>query len=532
MTQEALLYLNAGLLLAGLAGLVWVLARLNALRDDPARHQEIESLKNELARQEQVLRQELELSRQQAETRAQGLRQEVVATMNALAQTQQQQLSALGGKLDGFGQEMRRELGQAQQLISTTLTGMGGAQTQKLDAVQKALEGVQSEVSSKLNDFGKEMRKELGDAREQAQRHSEQARTELAQGLKDARTLISGDLKGVADQLAKVSQTVSDSLERLRQDNEAKLEQMRATVDEKLQSTLSERLGASFRQVSEHLQKVHQSVGEMQELAKGVGDLKRVLGEVKSRGIWGEVQLGALLEQALAPEQYQRDVEIPPGSGRKVEYAIRLPGSRQGGALWLPIDAKFPLLDYQRLVEAAESADKAGVEAAGKSLERFVKEKAKEIEKYVVPPLTTNFAVMFLPVEGLYAEILRRSELVHELQHKHRIMLAGPTTLFALLNSLQMGFRTLAIEQRSAEVWKLLEAVKSEFAKYGEVIAKVRDSLHKADQHLDKVGTRTRAIDKKLKDVATLPEAQAAGLLGLPPGETVPLADDEEDGRG
>jgi DNA recombination protein RmuC len=486
-----------------------VLARLVKSRAEAAGRQDLAALAAEMARQETTLRQELETSRGQAEARAQALRSEVVGTMTSLARTQEQ-------RLDGFGLQMRDQLsglrGEALQQSEASRQGLTQGLADARQTIAATLEGLGQAQGTRLETLAQTM-------------------DSLGQGQRER-------LERVAAELAKITNSVAENLERLRQgvegrltqmqaSNEAKLEQMRATVDEKLQGTLETRLGESFRQVSEHLQKVHQSVGEMQELAKGVGDLKRVLGEVKTRGIWGEVQLGTLLEQVLTPEQYYTDFECPPGSGRKVEFAIRMPGG-DGGEVLLPVDAKFPLVDYERLVAASEAGDRQGVEEAGKRLERFIKDKAKEVERYVRPPITTNFAVMFLPVEGLYAEVLRRSELVHDLHHRHRIMVAGPTTLYALLNSLQMGFRTLAIQQRSAEVWTLLEAVKTEFAKYGEVIAKVRDKLQQADKHLDKVSTRTRAIDRRLREVATLPDQEAQGLLGLVPGGQ-PLDEPDED---
>lgn len=496
MNIDALLIVNAALLLAALAGLILVLRRQSG------------------GGLEAALRQELERSRAESREGAQALRTEVVATMSAMGQAQGQGLTDFAQRLDQFNRQTQDQFADLRGEVALALKDSGGLITGTLDrlgqAQQERLEKVAQETAA------------LSQGNQQAARA---AREELSRTLASLSEAQKERLEAVRVDLDRIAATVGQSLEQMRDtvesrlremqaSNEARLEQMRATVDEKLQSTLEARLGESFRQVSEHLEKVHRSVGEMQDLAKGVGDLKRVLGEVKSRGIWGEVQLGALLEQVLAPEQYQRDLEIPPGSGQKVEFAIRLPGA-DDGEVWLPIDAKFPLLDYERLVAASEQADKAGVEEAARKIERFIKDKAKEISKYVAPPLTTNFAVMFLPVEGLYAEVLRRQDLATELQVKHRVMVAGPTTLYALLNSLQMGFRTLAIQKRSSEVWQILGAIKTEFAKYGEVIEKVRHKLQEADKHLDKVSVRRRAIDRRLKDVESLPEPQAVGLLGL-----------------
>jgi DNA recombination protein RmuC len=316
--------------------------------------------------------------------------------------------------------------------------------------------------------------------------------------------------------LDSVRRTIEGRLDAMRADNAEKLETMRRVVEEKLQATLEQRLGASFRQVSEQLEQVFKSVGEMQSLAAGVGDLKRVLTNVKSRGAWGEMSLGTILDQVLAPEQYARNVEIRPGSRERVEYAIRLPGADGEGPLWLPIDAKFPTEDYERLTEAAERADAAAVESAGRGLEARVRLAARDIAaKYVAPPHSTDFALLFLPTEGLYAEIIRRPGLVDLLQREHRIVVAGPTTLLALLNSLRMGFRTLAIQQRSSEVWQVLRAVRTEFARYGEAIDRVQRKLHEASNSIDVMATRRRQVDRRLESVESLPAAEADLLLGI-----------------
>ena len=291
---------------------------------------------------------------------------------------------------------------------------------------------------------------------------------------------------------------------------------MRKTVDEKLHATLESRLSASFQQVSERLERVHQGLGEMQQLALGVGDLKRVLTNVKTRGTWGEVQLEMLLEQVLTPEQYAKNVETIAGSGARVEFALRLPGHVEGGApVWMPIDAKFPKEQYERLLDAAERADADGVALAGRELERAVRAEAKTIaDKYLAPPHTTDFAILFLPTEGLYAEVMRRPGLADELQRVHRISIAGPSTLSALLNSLQMGFRTLALEKRSSEVWQVLGAVKTEFAKFGDVLSATRLTLERAAKNIESAETRSRQMARKLKSVEALPSEAAQLLLG------------------
>jgi DNA recombination protein RmuC len=302
---------------------------------------------------------------------------------------------------------------------------------------------------------------------------------------------------------------------------------MRNTVDEKLHATLEQRLGESFKLVSDRLEQVHRGLGEMQTLAAGVGDLKKVLTNVKTRGTWGEVQLAALLEQVLTAEQYAENVATRPKSNDRVEFAIRLPGREDGEPVWLPIDAKFPIEDYQKLLEAQERADPAAVEVAARALETRLKNEARTIrEKYVEPPHTTDFAILYLPIEGLYAEVLRRPGLAEALQRDWRVSIAGPTTLAAMLNSLQMGFRTLAIEQRSSEVWAVLGAVKSEFGKFGEALSHTKKKLQEASNSIDKAEVRTRAVTRKLKEVEALPAVESAALLGAE-ADLFAEADDE-----
>jgi DNA recombination protein RmuC len=317
----------------------------------------------------------------------------------------------------------------------------------------------------------------------------------------------------VGTTLERLRQAVESKLEQIRAENAAKLEQVRQTVDEKLQGVLEQRLGESFRLVSERLELVHRGLGEMQTLASGVGDLKKVLANVKVRGTWGEVQLGKLLEQVLTPEQFATNVVTNEFNGARVEFAIRLPG-HDLGPVWLPIDAKFPVEDYQRLMDAHEAGDLAGVDAASRQLEQRVRGCARDIcQKYLNPPQTTDFAIMFLPTEGLYAEVVRRSGLVEAIQRECRVVVAGPITLWAILNSLQMGFRTLAIQQRSSEAWEVLGAVKTEFGKFGEVLSKVKKKLHAVTKEMDQAGVRTRAIQRKLRQVEELPSGEAQRLL-------------------
>src|SRR5688500_16700668 len=331
------------------------------------------------------------------------------------------------------------------------------------------------------------------------------------------RKVIDDNLARIQDQQRLAARETRDTLEqrldRLQQDNSAKLEQMRQTVDEKLQSTLEKRLSESFRQVSERLELVHKGLGEMQTLAAGVGDLKRVLSNVKTRGVFGETQLAALLEQVMAPEQYEKNVATRPGSNARVEFAIKLPGRDAGAPVLLPIDAKFPIEDYQRLQAAQEAGDKAALEMAEKALEARVKLEAKAItEKYVEPPYTTDFALLYLPFEGLFGEVLRRPGLFDHIQRQFRVTICGPTNLLAYLNSLQMGFRTLAIQQRSSEVWKVLGTVKSEFGKFAEVLANTKRQLQTVANTIDRAEVRTRQIERKLKDVEVMPGAEQENL--------------------
>ncbi len=320
-----------------------------------------------------------------------------------------------------------------------------------------------------------------------------------------------------ARRMAEVRATLEQQLASLQQNNAAKLDEMRATVDEKLHATLEARLGESFKQVAERLEQVHKGLGEMQTLAQGVGDLKHLLSNVKTRGMFGEAQLGALLEQVFSPDQYATQVATRPGSRNVVDFAIRLPGRGDDGApCWLPIDAKFPNEDYERLLDAQQRADAEGAELAARGLEQRIRLEAKSMaEKYLEPPHTTDFAILFLPTEGLYAEVLRRPGLMEALQRENRVTLAGPTTLMAMLNSLQMGFRTLALEKRSSEVWQVLGAVKTEFTKFGDVLAKVKTQTQTVLNTLDAAEVRSRAMGRALRTVEALPQDKAQGMLPL-----------------
>ncbi len=384
---------------------------------------------------------------------------------------------------------------------------------------------------------GREMREEIGRVRRDLGEVGSAQRTELSGSLNNfsqtlatqmsgIATVQDGKIDGFAAQLAKLTEanearlteirnTLETKLRELQGENAAKLEEMRKTVDERLHATLEHRLGESFKLVSDRLEQVHRGLGEMQTLAAGVGDLKRVLTNVKTRGTWGEVQLEALLEQMLVREQFEKNVATRPGSSERVEFAIRMPGRVDGAQVWLPIDSKFPAEDYDRLIAAQDRADAAAVEESARALEMRIRLEAKTIrDKYIEPPYTTDFALLFLPTEGLYAEVLRRPGLADTLQRDFRVVIAGPTTLAAILNSLQMGFRTLAIEQRSGEIQLLLGAVKTEFGRFGEVLANTKKQLETVTNSIGKAEVRTRAIERKLRDVEALPTSDAQVVLG------------------
>lgn len=407
------------------------------------------------------------------------------------------------GRLEGLNQAQER----TERSLRDVLTH------HRDDARQQGLVDREQQAVA-LREFGNQMAHGLAEARQAEQRQLEAFALQLAQ------------FSAANERAQAVMRDVLEKrLQHLTTENTNKLEEMRVTVDEKLQGTLEKRLGESFQQVSERLEQVHKGLGEMQVLATGVGDLKRVLTNVKARGGWGEVQLESLLAEVMAPEQYQRNVTVRPGATEVVEFALRLPGRQDGEqAVWLPIDSKFPLEDWQRLLDAQDRADPVALEAAGKALEVRVKACAKDVHlKYVQPPWTTDFGIVFLPVEGLYAEISRRPALLELLQREHRVIVAGPTTLAALLNSLQMGFRTLAIQKRSSEVWKVLGEVKTEFGKFGDVLDGVRKKLDEAARKMDDAATRNRAIQRRLREVQALPVQ--GEVVVLPVEDEAPGAD-------
>ncbi|HTH73719.1 MAG TPA: DNA recombination protein RmuC [Trinickia sp.] len=425
----------------------------------------------------------------------------------------------LRGEITETSRLSRVELGggfaQFQQTLAAQLTSVATVQNQQIDGFAMRLAQLTETNAVQLDAM-----------RESLQRHSHESRDEQSAALKRFGDTLAQQLAQLVEandrRFAEVRATLEARLKDIEANNATKLEEMRRTVDEKLHATLEQRLGESFKLVSDRLEQVHRGLGEMQTLAAGVGDLKKVLTNVKTRGTWGEVQLEALLEQILTPDQYAKNVPTVPKSAERVEFAIKLPGrlesaSGQGVAtpVWLPIDAKFPREDYERLIDAQERADPAAVEEASRALEARVRGEARTIsEKYVAPPHTTDFALLFLPTEGLYAEVLRRPGLTDQLQRDYRVTIAGPTTLTALLNSLQMGFRTLAIEKRSSEVWQVLGAVKTEFGKFGDVLAKTKSQLETVTRSIEAAERRTRVMSTRLREVEALPGDQTEGLLG------------------
>ena len=426
------------------------------------------------------------------------------------------------------GERVERELrNQVQATAQSTRQELGGNFAQFQQALAAQLTSVATIQNNQIDSFAQQLAKlneanalQLESMRQAITSQAQAGREEQSAALKRFGDTLNQTLTTLtesnAQRMAEVRATLEAKIKDLQTDNGTRLEEMRKTVDEKLHATLEQRLGESFKLVSDRLEKVHQGLGEMQQLAIGVGDLKRVLTNVKTRGTWGEVQLEMLLEQVLTPDQYAKNVETIPGTGERVEFAIRLPGQDNGERpVWMPIDAKFPKEQYERLAAAAELADAEGVATAGRELERAIRIEAKTIsEKYLSPPLTTDFAIMFLPTEGLYAEVMRRPGLADELQRVCRVSIAGPSTLSALLNSLQMGFRTLALEKRSSEVWLVLGAVKTEFGKFGDVLAATKTTLERAAKNIEQAETRTRQMTRKLKSVEALPSETAQLLLG------------------
>lgn len=472
------------------------------------------------------------------------------------AQATQLAVAKNDGALDGMGQQLRAFT----QTTQTTLEGLRHAVDERLtQAVAESRNG-RAELLAAFGVFEARLEQRLaaldaatrltldslkGDThaqlgtmsqalKDQLEAHGTQIRNQFAV-LQDAVSQqLAGMVQGSQQNAEQLRAALNERLAAIQADNATKLEEMRRTVDEKLHATLEQRLGESFKLVSDRLEQVHKGLGEMQTLAGSVGDLKRVMTNVKTRGTWGEMQLGAIIDNVLTPEQYARNVKTVPGSDELVEFAIRLPGKRDEQPVWLPIDAKYPVEQYQRLLDAQDAADKVAIVAAGNAFEASIKLEARKIfAKYVSPPYTTDFAVLYLPTEGLFAEVIRRPGLVEAVQNDCRVMITGPANLAAMLSSLQMGFKTLAIEKRSSEVWGLLGTVKTEFAKFGDVVEATKKSIDAAAKKFDEVGVRTRAIQRKLRDVQELPAPQAAAgtAVPLPGGGTpaLPGMDAEDD---
>jgi DNA recombination protein RmuC len=447
----------------------------------------------------------------------------LVIVLQAVLLTRKHDDRGVTSRLDALGETsrqlevvLREEQRAGRGELAQALGGMSQQQHERIEGFGRRLDTL-----TERTDIGlQSLRQGLADDARKTREESALTLKHFGDLLEQRLTALTTDNE---KRLADIRATLEAKLSAIQQDNAAKLEQMRATVDEKLQSTLETRLGQSFQLVSERLEAVQRGLGEMQSLAAGVGDLKRVLTNVKTRGTFGEVQLGALLDQILVAEQYAANVATVPGSSERVEYAIRLPGTEEGVPVWLPIDAKYPVEDYQRLLEAQDNADVEAAALASRALEMRVREEAKRIRtKYVAPPHTTDFAILFLPTEGLYAEVIRRPGLSDLLQREFRVTVAGPTTLTALLNSLQMGFRTLAIEKRSSEVWQVLAAVKTEFGKFGTVLEKTRKQLDTVRNSIDTAGVRTRAIERRLRGVESLSGEESQGVLEILPEIELP----------
>ncbi|WP_240318539.1 DNA recombination protein RmuC [Lysobacter sp. TY2-98] len=440
--------------------------------------------------------------RESMEAGARDHRQELRQQIDAMAMQQQQRIDAFGNSLEALRERLGEDARAARGEINQLQQANGEALRQRIDAMAERNDERMRVLRESLVDG---LRLARVDAADEQKRFGEALGTRLA------------ELTQRNDQrLTELRETLEKRLVELQADNARKLEQMRETVDEKLHQTLETRLTESFGNVAEMLAKVHQGLGDMHKLAADVGGLQRVLTNVKSRGVFGEVQLAALLEQALSPDQYASNVVTVPGSNERVEFAIRFPGSTGDSTVWLPIDAKFPREDYERLLDAQERSDADTARSAGEALERRVRNEAARITaKYVAAPHTTEFAILFLPTEGLYAEVLRRPGLVEAMQRDCRVALAGPTTLLALLTSFQMGFRTLAIEKRSSEVWRTLGAVKTEFAKFGGVLDGVKKKLVEATNKIDATRTRTNVMNRQLRDVEALPLVESLEVLGL-----------------
>jgi DNA recombination protein RmuC len=539
------------LLIAVVVMLTVVLRRQTSMESLPLMSQ-LGVLEKGQERTERSVKEEIARNREESIEQGRGLREEVqtslrnstdsmVQSVDRISATQQHKLEDFATQISALKQGSETSASQLRLELTRMLALMSEAQDKRL------LENA-DQLKNNFESFGRR----LSDFSQSNQEAALQARSELSTVLKDFQDSLQKQMNGMAGlqkqqldsfgaQLADLTDknqkksdelraAVEGKLTQIQADNAAKLEEMRHTVDEKLQGTLDKRLGESFKQVSERLEQVQKGLGEMQTLATGVGDLKRVLTNVKTRGTWGEMQLSNLLEQILTAEQYSHNVKTNPKRNETVEFAIKLPGpeGKDGNVVWLPIDAKFPKEDYERLIDASERGDTVGVEQAAKSLESRVRSQARDIrDRYISPPHTTDFGLLYLPTEGLYAEVLRRPGLIDSLQRDQRIVVVGPTTLAALLNSLQMGFRTLAIQKQSSEVWNVLAAVKTEFGKFGDILGKVKKKLDETGNTIDEAVHRSRQIEKKLRHVEALPSSESPALSDEP--HPVDIDNDEPD---
>ena len=483
-------------------------------RGDDAVSSRLDALKDDGERLQRILREEQRAGREELQQGFERFRGHVNEQLVDMSRQQAERLDALATKTETGLKTTTLQSGNdaraGREESAKALAQFGERQQTLLASLTKSLDDGLRALRERLSEDAGTNRKELTDS---LVRFGSEQRERLG-------TLSAEHEK----RMGEVRGTLEGQLKTLREDNAAQLEKMRATVDEKLHATLETRLTESFANVTAMLTQVHQGLGDMTKLASDVGSLQRVLTNVKSRGVFGEVQLAGLLEQVFTPDQYSTNVATIPGSAERVEFAVKFPGSSSNAPVWLPMDAKFPREDYERLLDAQDRADSEAARAAGDALERRVREEAKRIHaKYVAPPHTTEFAVLFLPTEGLYAEVLRRPGLFEAMQRELRITIAGPTTLLALLTSLQVGFRTVAIEKRSSEVWRILGAAKTEFGKFGDVLDNVKNKLDQASKQIDQTGVRTRAIERKLREVESLPDETGQALL-----DDATAADDED----
>jgi DNA recombination protein RmuC len=530
--------ISALLMLAGIVMMLLILLRRKTSTDFEPVISRTDGLERSLERTERGVKEEIARNRLESAEHGRGLREEVQVSLknstDSLIQGVDRISSAQQQRLEDFA----KQLIALKQAGDTSASQLRLELSNALNATKDSQEKRLSENAAQLQQHFESFGLRLSEFSQASQEGATQARAELSTTLRDFKDsiqrqtnemvglqtqrfdLFAGQISNLTEKSEKKSDdlrvSVEGKLTQLQSENAAKLEEMRCTVDEKLQGTLDRRLGESFKLVSDRLEQVHKGLGEMQTLASGVGDLKRILTNVKSRGTWGEMQLGNLLEQVLTQDQYARNVKTNPAGSETVDFAIKLPGGEEDRStvVWLPIDAKFPKEDYERLVDAADRCDVVGVEQAAKELEVRVRAQARDIKnKYLSPPHTTDFGLLYLPTEGLYAEVLRRPGLLDSLQRDCRIVIVGPTTLAALLNSLQMGFRTLAIQKQSSEVWKVLGAVKAEFGKFGDILCKVKKKLDETGSTIDEAVHRSRQIEKKLRKVEALPASEAVALL-------------------